>query len=298
MGLLEVKNLSVSFKAANGRVYAVSDLSFSLKKGKCLAIVGESGSGKSVTALTIMRILEKNASIDGGQIFLGGRDILKMKEKEMQGIRGKQISMIFQDPMTALNPSYTVYSQISELYRLHGRYKKDVRHEIIELLGRLHIPEPEIVLKKYPFELSGGMCQRIVIAMAFALKPDIIIADEPTTALDVSTQAEILKLLKEMSEDTGSSVLLITHDMGVVAEMADEVIAMYCGKKVEEKAVEEFFRNPEHPYTKGLLKARPENFNGRFYTLTDMDPQVREETCIVGIQEEYTNEDEISGGGR
>lgn len=298
MGLLEVKNLSVSFKVADGRVYAVSDLSFSLQKGKCLAIVGESGSGKSVTALTIMRILEANASVDGGHIFLEGRDILKMKEKEMQGIRGKQISMIFQDPMTALNPSYTVYNQIAELYKLHGRYKKDTRHGIIELLGRLHIPEPEAILKKYPFELSGGMCQRIIIAMAFALKPDIIIADEPTTALDVSTQAEILKLLKEMSEDTGSSVLLITHDMGVVAEMADEVMTMYRGKKVEEKAVEEFFRNPEHPYTKELLKARPENFNGRFYTLTDIDSLIQEESCIAQGRTGYTDEREFSGGGK
>ena len=275
MELLKIKNLSVSFKVACGRVHAVNDLSFSLQKGKCLAIVGESGSGKSVTALSIMRILETNASVDGGQIFFEGRNILAVKEKEMQSIRGKQISMIFQDPMTALNPSYTVYRQIAELYKLHRKAAENVKQEITELLGRLHIPNPELILKKYPFELSGGMCQRIVIAMAFALKPDIIIADEPTTALDVSTQAEILKLLKELSEDTGSAVLLITHDMGVVAEMADEVMVMYNGRRVEKKEAEEFFRNPEHPYTKGLLRARPENFNGRFITMSDERGEIK-----------------------
>lgn len=266
MGILDVKNLSVSFKEMNDNICAVNELTFSLNKGECLAIVGESGSGKSVTAMSIMRLLGKDACIESGEILFKGRNLLKISEKEMQKIRGKKISMIFQDPMTSLNPVYTIYHQILELYRIH-QGKNNYRNEIIELLKKLNITDPISILNKYPFELSGGIQQRIIIAMAFALKPEIIIADEPTTALDVSTQAEILKLLKNLTKEVGASILLITHDMGVVAEMADRVIVMYCGEKVEEREIEKFFLNPIHPYSRGLMEARPQNFDGRFHVI-------------------------------
>lgn len=287
--ILKVQDLSVSFASISGCIYAVNHLSFKLQKGECLAIVGESGSGKSVTARAILRILEPNASVDSGEIIFDGRNLCELKEKEMRGVRGNRIAMVFQDPMNALNPSYSIYKQLREVYQIHGDWRKNYKEEIIRLLGRVNIPEPEKMLDRYPFELSGGMRQRVILAMACALDPDVIIADEPTSALDVSTQAEILELMKEMAREMGSAILLITHDMGVVAEMADRVLVMYCGRKAEERDVESFFKHPCHPYTIGLLDARPQHFDGRFHTILGTVPpgNQRQDGCAFAERCEY-----------
>ncbi len=273
MEILKVENLSVAFKGIFGKVLAVNDLSFQMNKGECVCIVGESGSGKSVTAKAIMKTLEDNARIDSGRILFDSTDLIQMKENSMRKIRGKRIALVYQNPLSALNPCYTVYKQMREVYRLHGVKNKDYKNEIISMLEKVRIPLPEKVLNKYPFELSGGMLQRIVLAMACSQNPDIIIADEPTSALDVSTQAQILKLLKEMAREINCAILMITHDMGVVAEMADRVLVMYCGRKMEERMVNDFFKNPLHPYTKGLLNARPQNFDGRFHVIEGGIPE-------------------------
>ena len=258
--ILKVENLVVSFEFESGRLPAVGDISFELRKGKILGIVGESGCGKSVTALSIMRLLpQPSGVIDNGRVLFDGKDIVGMPVEEMQNIRGKKISMIFQEPMAALNPVHKIGRQISEVYRLHFPEinKKEVKERSINLLDRVGIPDPDIRYNEYPHQISGGMRQRVMIAMALACKPDILIADEPTTALDVTIQAQILELIKDLQEENGMSVIFITHDLGVIAEICDDVVVMYAGRIAETATASDLFKRPSHPYTKGLLSSIP-----------------------------------------
>ncbi len=258
MALLEVKNLCTSFFTESGEVKAVNGVSFSLEKGRILGIVGESGSGKSVTAYSILCILPSTAKIVGGSIKFGSTELTAADEKTLRSIRGNRISIIFQDPMTSLNPTKTIGNQLEEAIELHtGKSKKEAKFRAKELLELVCINEPEKRLKQYPYELSGGMRQRVMIAMALSCDPDILIADEPTTALDVTIQADILALIKKLSRDLGMSVIMITHDLGVVADMCDEVIVMYAGSVCEKGTVKDIFYNPQHEYTKGLLRSVP-----------------------------------------
>lgn len=256
--LLEVKNLKTEFKLKNGVVNAVDDISFSIDKGKILAIVGESGSGKSVTSLSIMGLLQDPGRVAGGEILFKGQDLLKMGKAEMRAVRGDQISMIFQEPMTSLNPVYRIKDQIMESIMTHMKVsKKEALKRTIEMLEIVGIPSAEKRANDYPHQMSGGMRQRVMIAMALIGNPELLIADEPTTALDVTIQAQILDLLYHMREKFNMAVMLITHDLGVVSEAADHVIVMYCGKIVEEADVRSLFENPLHPYTLGLLRSIP-----------------------------------------
>lgn len=257
--LLEVKDLSVSFNTYNGEVQAVRGVSFDLNEGETLAIVGESGSGKSVTSSTLMGLLPKPAGIiKSGQILFQGEDLVKKSEKEMQKIRGKEISMVFQDPLSSLNPTMKIGNQIIEgLIKHQGMNRAEAKKKAIELLDQVGIPHPEIRVNQFPHQFSGGMRQRVVIAIALACNPKILIADEPTTALDVTIQAQILELMKEIQRDTKTSIIFITHDLGVVANVADRVAVMYAGKIVEIGTVDDVFYNPKHPYTWGLLGSMP-----------------------------------------
>jgi oligopeptide transport system ATP-binding protein len=257
--ILEVRDLKVSFQTYAGEVQAVRGVSFELKKGEALAIVGESGCGKSVTSQTIMRLIPSPPSfIKNGSILFEGKDLLKLSEKDMQAIRGSEIGMIFQDPMTSLNPTMTVGKQIAEgLVKHQGLSTGEAELRAIELLKLVGIPTPEIRVKQYPHQFSGGMRQRVMIAIALACNPKVLIADEPTTALDVTIQAQIIDLMKELQEKTGSSIILITHDLGVVAEVAQRVVVMYAGKVVEQGSLNDIFYNPQHPYTWGLLRSVP-----------------------------------------
>lgn len=257
--ILEVKDLELSFHTFAGEVKAIRGVNFDLKKGETLAIVGESGSGKSVTTKAIMRLLsENNTEYKNGQILFDGKDVLKLSEKEMQKIRGKDISMIFQDPMTSLNPTMTIGKQIMEPILKHQNVSKDeAKKKAIELLQLVGMPQPELRVKQYPHQFSGGQRQRIVIAIALACNPHILIADEPTTALDVTIQAQILELMKSLQKKINTSIIFITHDLGVVANVADRVAVMYGGKIVEIGTVDEIFYNPQHPYTWGLLSSMP-----------------------------------------
>lgn len=257
--ILEVKDLNISFHTFAGEVKAIRGVNFDLYKGETLAIVGESGSGKSVTTKSIMRLLpEHNSEIKGGQILFEGKDLAKASEKEMQKIRGKDISMIFQDPMTSLNPTMTVGKQIIEPLLKHQKLSKaEAKQRAIELLKLVGIPKPEIRFKQYPHQFSGGMRQRVVIAIALACNPKILIADEPTTALDVTIQAQILDLMKDLQKKIDTSIIFITHDLGVVANVADRVAVMYGGRIVEIGTVDEIFYNPKHPYTWGLISSMP-----------------------------------------
>jgi len=256
--ILEVRNLQTSFKTEAGEIKAVDGVSFDVPKGKTIGIVGESGSGKSITSLTVMRLLAKNGYIKGGEILYKGKDLTKLTDKEMRDIRGNQISMIFQEPMTSLNPVFTVGQQISETIRIHKKVsKKEALNLSVEMLKLVGIPSPEKRIKQYPFELSGGMRQRVMIAMALACDPEILIADEPTTALDVTIQAQILELIRDLQNRLGMSVIMITHDLGVVAETCDYVAVMYAGQVVEYADVRTLFKNPKHPYTLGLLNSLP-----------------------------------------
>jgi oligopeptide/dipeptide ABC transporter ATP-binding protein len=265
--LLRVENLVTTFNAAEGKLSAVRGVSFSLHKGETLCIVGESGCGKSITSLSIMGLLPSNGEISSGAIYFEGTDLTKLSKEELRRIRGNKISMIFQEPMTALNPVFTIGYQIREPLMLHQKLSKREAHERgIELLKQVGIPFPEKRMKQYPHELSGGMRQRVMIAMALACRPSLLIADEPTTALDVTIQAQILDLINELKEKLNMGVIMITHDMGVVAEMADRVMVMYAGEKVEEGDVASIFANPRHPYTKGLLKSVP-NIDDEQYEL-------------------------------
>ena len=256
--LLDVKNLQTQFPTYDGVVRAVDGVSYSIPKGSVLGLVGESGCGKSVTAFSILRLIQHPGKVVGGQILFEGKDLLELKEKEMRSIRGNRISMIFQEPMTSLNPVYTVGNQISEAVVLHQRVSwKEGRNRAIEMLRTVKIPNPEQRVDEYPHQMSGGMKQRVMIAMALACNPKLLIADEPTTALDVTIQAQILDLMRELQSQTGMSMLIITHDLGVVAEIADAVAVMYAGKIVEYAPVKELFANPLHPYTVGLFKSKP-----------------------------------------
>ena len=256
--LLQVKNLCTSFKVDHGEVRAVNGISFNLDRGKVLGIVGESGSGKSVTAYSIMRILVEPGRITGGQILFNGEDIVKYSKKQMREFRGKRVSIIFQDPMTSLNPVYTVGNQLREAIMLHtDRNRQQADERALEMLKLVGVNSPEERLKQYPFELSGGMRQRIMIAMALCCEPDILIADEPTTALDVTIQAQILELMQELQKKLGMAIIMITHDLGVIADMCDEIIVMYAGRVCERGTADEIFYNPRHEYTKGLLRSIP-----------------------------------------
>ncbi|WP_144460800.1 ABC transporter ATP-binding protein [Siminovitchia fortis] len=257
--ILQVKDLHVSFKTYGGEVKAVRGVSFDLHKGETLAIVGESGCGKSVTSQSIMRLIpEPPGRIAGGEIIYKDKDLIKLKEPELRKIRGAYISMIFQDPMTALNPTITIGDQITEGIRQHEDISRDeAKQKAIEMLALVGIPNPEIRLKQYPHQFSGGMRQRIVIAMALVCEPDVLIADEPTTALDVTIQAQILELFRDIQKKIGVSIILITHDLGVVAQVADRIAVMYAGKIVELGSRREIFYQPQHPYTKGLLQSVP-----------------------------------------
>ncbi|MGB8520374.1 MAG: ABC transporter ATP-binding protein [Candidatus Tumulicola sp.] len=258
MPLLEVKNLRTTFRTEDGPVTAVNGLSFSLEPGETLGIVGESGSGKSVSALSIMRLLAKNAAVTADAMTFEGESLPKLSENEMRKIRGHKIAMIFQDPMTSLNPVLTIGEQIAEAVRLHlGLDKRDSRERAIEMLRKVRIPAPEGRLNDYPHQFSGGMRQRVMIAMALSCNPQLLIADEPTTALDVTIQAQVLELMNELQRETGAAIILITHDLGVVAEVCRNVLVMYGGNMVEYGTADQIFGRPRMPYTQGLLSSLP-----------------------------------------
>ena len=260
MSLLEVKNLHTYFTTKKGIVKAVNDVTYSLDAGKTLGIVGESGSGKSVSAMSIIKLLDGNGYIESGSIVFDGKDIIKSSNKDMYHIRGNEISVIFQEPMTSLNPVFTVQRQIGEVLRIHQHMKKKQAYQkAVSLLSDVKIPNPERVARQYPFQLSGGMRQRVMIAMALACRPKLLIADEPTTALDVTIQAQILKLMNDLKRESGASILFITHDLGVIHEMADEVAVMYCGQIVEKADAKTIFHDGtySHPYTEGLMISIP-----------------------------------------
>lgn len=258
--ILKIKDLKVSFQSGKRLVPAVDGISFELRDGEILGIVGESGSGKSVTSLATMGLIPSPpGTIEQGEILFNGKDLTKLSEKEFRKIRGNQISMIFQEPMTSLNPLFTIGNQIMEAIKLHTDLSKaDAKARSIDLLKLVGIPRAEGILKEYPHQLSGGMRQRVMIAMAMACNPKVLIADEPTTALDVTIQAQILALMKNLNKKTDTSIILITHDLGVVAEICERVIVMYCGQIVEQGDVRTILKNPQHPYTKGLLKSVPD----------------------------------------
>lgn len=256
MSLLQVNNLHTYFDTRRGVVKAVNGVTFSLEEGRTLGIVGESGSGKSQTAMSILQLFQKNQRIAEGNIFFDGEEISSYSKKQMLNIRGNDISMIFQEPMTSLNPVFTVKYQLSEALLLHQNVKKaEAAKRSRELLEQVRIPNPDRVLKQYPHQLSGGMSQRVMIAMALACNPKLLIADEPTTALDVIIQAEILKIMNDLKEQYNTSILFITHDLGVISQMADDVIVMYSGRIVESAPIREIFKNAKHPYTKRLMAA-------------------------------------------
>jgi oligopeptide/dipeptide ABC transporter ATP-binding protein len=257
--ILNIEGLKTHFRTVEGIAKAVDDVSFHASAGETLGIVGESGSGKSVTALSIMQLIKNPPGrIVDGRIEFDGTNLLDLSEKEMRKVRGNRISMIFQEPMTSLNPVYTVGNQIAEMFQIHqGLTKKQSHEQAIDMLDRVKMPSPEKRVNEHPFQLSGGMRQRVMIAMSLACNPEILIADEPTTALDVTIQAQILELILELKEQYDTSVLMITHDLGVIAEIAQRVIVMYAGKVVEEGPTQALFDDPKHPYTKGLLKSIP-----------------------------------------
>ncbi|HEX4262444.1 MAG TPA: ABC transporter ATP-binding protein [Acetobacteraceae bacterium] len=258
MALLEVDRLQTHFATEDGVVRAVEGVSFAIEAGETVAIVGESGCGKSVTSMSILRLIPEPPGKIAGSIRFNGRDLLTLSEVEMRGLRGNDISMIFQEPMTSLNPVLTVGKQIGETLRLHqGLDARKAEARAVEILTLVGIPEPGRRVREYPHQLSGGMRQRVMIAIALACNPKLLIADEPTTALDVTIQAQILDLMRDLKDRLGSAIMLITHDLGVVAEMAERVVVMYAGRKVEEASVREIFANPLHPYTRGLLGAVP-----------------------------------------
>ena len=256
--LLEVENLQTHFRTPDGVNRAVDGVSFHVNAGETVAIVGESGCGKSVTSMSILRLIPEPPGKIAGAIRFQGRDLLKLSEREMRAIRGNEISMIFQEPMTSLNPVLTVGRQIGETLRLHqGLSAAEAEAKAVEMLTLVGIPEPKRRVREYPHQLSGGMRQRVMIAIALACNPKLLIADEPTTALDVTIQAQILELMRDLKRRVGAAIVLITHDLGVVAEVAERVIVMYAGKKVEEASAVDLFRNPRHPYTQGLLGSMP-----------------------------------------
>lgn len=257
--LLEVENLKITFRSPDSTVVAVPEISFHINAGETLGIVGESGCGKSITSLAVMGLLPQASAKVEGKIAFSGRDLLELTEREMCDVRGQQISMVFQEPMTSLNPVYTIGKQVDEAIMLHQKLTaKAARRETLAMLNKVGIPRPEAISREYPYQLSGGMRQRVMIAMALICGPKLLIADEPTTALDVTIQAQILDLMRQLREETGASIMMITHDLGVVAEMCERVMVMYAGQVVEEADVVNLFKNPQHPYTIGLMKSIPQ----------------------------------------
>lgn len=276
MNLLNVKNLKTSFFTKQGEVQAVRGVDFEVYQGEVLGIVGESGSGKSVTSKSIMQILGTTGKIKNGEILFKGEDLLKKSNRELMKIRGKEIAMVFQDPMTALNPVYTVGKQMIDVIRKHSKMtKKEARAKAIEILKSVGVPSPEQRIQGYPHELSGGMRQRVMIAMALSCEPDLLIADEPTTALDVTIQAQILELMKNLKKEKESSIMLITHDLGVVAEVCDRIAVMYGGLIMECGKAKDIFENPNHPYTIGLMQSMPKiDQNDRLIPIEGMPPDL------------------------
>lgn len=283
MNILEVKNLHTYFDTRRGTIEAVRGITFSLQEGRTLGIVGESGSGKSQTAMSILQLFEPNQYIADGEIWYNGEKLSDFKEEQLMKIRGNDISMIFQEPMTSLNPVFTVENQINEVLILHQNLTEaEASKRSLEMLNAVKIPNAENVLKQYPHQLSGGMSQRVMIAMALACQPKILIADEPTTALDVIIQAEILKLMNDLKNELKTSIIFITHDLGVINEMADDVIVMYGGKIVEQASIKQIFDNPKHPYTKRLLDA---------YLLTDIITDA--DLKLLGLKDKRKQNDEV-----
>ena len=279
--ILKIENLKTSFMTGNGEVQAVRGVSFTVGKGEILGLVGESGSGKSVTAMSVLRLLADTARIKEGTITFEGQDLIQLPKKELRKIRGERISMIFQDPMSSLNPLIPVGRQVEEMIKEHdpGRKKEEVKEDVLELFRKVRIPEPEKRYKCFPHEFSGGMRQRVMIAMALANKPGLLIADEPTTALDVTIQDQILKQLRELEKEYGTSIIFITHDLGVVAELCDRVAVMYGGLIMEEAMIDDIFERPGHPYTMGLLASVPD---------MDQDKAIRLQS-IPGSPPDMTN---------
>lgn len=276
---LEVERLQTAFKTDRGEVTSVEDVSFSLKPGETIGIVGESGCGKSVTSLSVMRLLGRQGYIKQGSVKLNGKDLTKITEEEMRHIRGNEIAMIFQEPMTSLNPVFTIGNQMMETLRLHLKMnKREAKLFAVEMLRKVGISRPEAIIDEYPHALSGGMRQRVMIAMALSCNPKLLIADEPTTALDVTIQAQILNLMKELRETSQTAIMLITHDLGVIAEMADKVLVMYAGQVVEEADVFTLFDHPKHPYTKGLIGSIPHleyESHNRLYSIPGTVPTLQ-----------------------
>jgi len=273
--LLSVRNLSTSFPTGEGTLSAVDGVSFDVPKGGTVALVGESGSGKTVTSLSIMRLVPSPGTIDGGEILFEGQNLCTLPERAMRSLRGRKISMIFQEPMTSLNPVYTIGSQVGEVVRVHQKAsRRQARERTIEMLKLVGIAAPETRVDAYPHQLSGGMRQRVMIAMALSCQPDLLIADEPTTALDVTIQSQILDLLARLQEKLGMSIILITHDLGVVAESAEHMVVMYAGRIVEQGPVRDLFRAPKHPYTEGLLRTLPPPNTSRARGSPDRPPRL------------------------
>ena len=277
MSILEIKNLNVSFQSDGKDYQALHDVNLELNKGELLAIVGESGCGKTVTAMSVLRLLAPNAKINSGEIIYNGMNLLNLPEKEMQKIRGKEIALVPQDPMTSLNPLYTIGSQLLEVIEIHQHIKGlEAEKVAVEVLNQVKIPNAKERLKAYPHEFSGGMRQRVIIAMAIACNSKIIIADEPTTALDVTVQAQIMELLKEIQKDMGTSFIFISHDFGLVYEVADKVAVMYNGHVVEKSEASKLFKNPKHPYTMALLKALPDFNSKKLETIEGQPPSIKD----------------------
>ena len=277
MNILDVKNLNLGFNCENGFRQALYNVNFSLEKGKMFALVGESGCGKTMSAMSILQLLPKTAKITGGEIIFDGKNLLNCTQNEMQKIRGAKIALIPQDPMTSLNPLYTVGDQLLEVLKVHQNLEgKKAFQKAIEAFEMVQIPCPEVRLKSYPHEFSGGMKQRAIIAMALCCNAEILIADEPTTALDVTIQAQIMKLLKEIKEQTQTAIMLITHDLALVGENADEVSVMYAGRIVENAPADEFFQTPNHPYSKALLNAIPSNKGEKLETIPGHPPTIQQ----------------------
>ena len=292
MPLLDVQNLTTRFHTRNGIVHAVEDVSFSLEKGQSLGIVGESGSGKSVTCYSLLGLIpQPPGKIHSGKALFEGTDLLQAKDKELRKIRGKRISMIFQDPMTSLNPYLMISKQLTEPLEIHEGIKgKEALHKAIDALAEVGIPEPEKRIKSYPHEFSGGMRQRVMIAMALITRPEILIADEPTTALDVTVQKQVLDLIKDRQEKLGTAVILVTHDLAVVSQSCDQVNVMYAGRIVESAASDDLFSNPHHAYTRALLKSIPSTHEkgDKLYTIPGLPPNLSEPPNSCSFQERNT----------
>ncbi len=278
MNILEIKNLNLSFLSDENYYQALYDVNISLKEGEMLAIVGESGCGKTITAMSTIQLLPTNAKITSGEIIYKGQNLLSLKEKEMQNIRGREIALIPQDPMTSLNPLYTIGSQLLEVIETHQNIRGEEAEKIaVEVLEKVKIPNAKERLKSYPHEFSGGMKQRVIIAMAIACKSKIIIADEPTTALDVTVQAQIVELMKEIQRDLGTSFIFISHDFGLVYEIADSIAVMYAGRIIEKSNSNELLKNPKHPYTKALLKTLPDFNSTKLEAIEGQPPSIKDD---------------------